>query len=654
MSNNFIYLFFALFFFSTSPVFCGSDSNSDANFDDNDDGDDGGFDIFGIPILFPYADYHRGRKLIQLRPKVLPYAANPILMAMPKLDKEQIEQQDTLDEQNEQNEELIFTDKYNRRIFSLEPGSPDNPYLIQDHGTLNIGILGGISFADTQSYVVQYNALAKLFYTSGGCSERKASNYDEAKDLKQLKNPSKPKHFDSWNNGDDMRINGSMAIAIYAGVSIYIADARAGGILIGNWAKHITKLDENLVRIAFTREGGFGLTARIQALPLTKIEGRALKDWEGTLVFDFDRSTKEGRKALKNALNHRIFLKQDIDEDNVTLLTKRTSARKKISRNLQIGFPFVARARKSWHKVKMTQEVTNERNNKKTKTASKGYMKQKAYRHINLPKTNKHKKWKHFTYTNFHYNKISEGTAKISKNKITKIVKRSDIKLAMEVSFTHDRVKVKKVNDYNKIIAKKVGINDFVIDLGYKNKKQIGYVGLTYKLNIGTEALNNIINQAVENKNLFDNVSLYLINNYFAHKNDPHSICGGKLTNRQLCIALIKLKTKRKLDKIASDLRDLSKPKNIKSKSSSSTIIAKISRRLRTNQFVLQSFISLLPEKPSGYGTFEIEGEKFLGKKFIVDPNNQREIFSNMYDPEDDLLFDKIDAEMKDEDYDML
>ena len=172
MLHKFLYLFFALFSVFTTPAFCGSDSNSEGNFGDNDDdGDGGGFDVFGIPVLFPYADYHRGRKLIQLRPKVLPYAANPI-MAIQKLDKGQLEQQDTLNDEVDLtpiNKELIITDKYNRRVFNLDPGSPDNPYLIQDHGILNIGILAGISFADTQSYVVQYNALAKLFYTSGGC-----------------------------------------------------------------------------------------------------------------------------------------------------------------------------------------------------------------------------------------------------------------------------------------------------------------------------------------------------------------------------------------------------------------------------------------------------------------------------------------------------
>lgn len=647
MHGKFLYLFFMFFI---SPLFCGEDSESGNNADEQSDDFDGvGIEIFGIPILFPYADYHRGRKLIQLPASLPPYVANNIEIVSKQVD---------IDNQNEDIikpiETEFFFDEYNRKIYKLDHGNPANSYLIQDHGTLNIGILAGISFMDTQSYVLQYNALARFLYTSGGWSERQASNYDDAKNLKQLKTPTKPKHFDSWNNGDDMRINGSMAIAIYAGISAYITDIKAGGILAGNWAKHITKLDENLIRIAFTKEGGFGLIGRIQALPLTKIEGKTLKDWEGTLVFDFDRSTEDGKKALKDALNNKIILKQKTDEDNITLLTKRTSARKKKSRNLQIGMPFVARARKSWHKVNMTQEIINERNKQKTKTASKGYMKQKVYRHVNLPKTNKHKKWKHFTYTNFHYNKINEGLAKTNKNYITKKVKRSEMKLSMEISFTHDRVKIKKVNDYNKKISKKIGINDFVIDTGYYKKEQIGYAGLTYKLNIGTDALNYIIEQAVEDKHLFSAIYLHLINTYFIDKKDPHGICKGKLTNRNICIGLIKLNTKRNLNKISADLRKLSKDKYIKSKSASSSILANISKKLRANQFVLQSFISLLPEKASGYGTFEIEGERFLGKKFIVDPENQKEVFDNMYDPEDDILFDKIGAEMRDDDCNMI
>ena len=483
MFNKFLYIFLILFTCYLPPLFCGGDSESGDGFDNEDDDVDGtGIEIFGIPILFPYVDYHRGRKLIQLPPKLAPF--------VPIFEKDNLLSKINKEVSDDKIPDPEILDEYNRKIYSLNHGDPNNPYLILDHGTLNIGILGGISFSDTQTYVLQYNLLAKIFYTSGGWSEREADSYNEAKNLKQLKVPSKAKDFDSWNNGDDMYINGSMVISIYAGISAYIADARAGGILMGNWSKHITKLDNNLVRIAFTKEGGFGVAARIQALPLTKIEGKKLKDWEGTLVFDFDRSTEDGKKALKHALNNRILLKkQDTDEDNVTLLTTRTSGRNKSSRNLQIGMPFIARARASYHKINISQETINERNNKKTTIASKGYMKQKAYRYVNIPKNNKDKKWQHFTYTNFHYNKISEGCAKVVKNDTTKEIKRSDIKLAVEISFTHDKVKVKEADDYKKDIAKQVGINNFVIDLGYEKDYQIGYVGLTYRLNVNTEAL---------------------------------------------------------------------------------------------------------------------------------------------------------------------
>lgn len=676
LPKEFLLSFLAFFLCISSPLLSGgSESHGFDDFEGEEGGDNGGLDLFflGVPVLLPYADGRQGRKLIQLHPRMPTYSINSPLLVDPVPKKgmplvqgqfEAIpEHQDILslpldqDLEINSNDEIpknqIPLDKYNREIITLDHGSCDNPYLIQDHGILNLGLLAGVSFVDGYSYVLQYNALAKAFYTNGSWSERKAQNHDEAKNLKKLKTPTKAKHFDDWENGDDMTLNGAMSVALYVGVSVYAADTRLGATLAGNWTKHITKVDENLVRIAFTREGGFGVTGRIQPLPLTKMEASGLKNWQGTLTYNFDRSTEDGRKSLKHALNNRIFVEQDSDNDNVTLLTKRSMGRKKIARNLQAGIPFIVRLRSSWHTVKMEQETKIERNDRKTKLASKGYLKQKAYRYINLPKTNKHKKWKHFKYTNYHYNKVAEGTAKTVKNNITKEVRRSDIKLAMEISFNHDRVKVKKVNKYNEKIAKKVGINDFVIDTGYKKKKQIGYSGLTYRLNVNTFALNNIIDQAVENKHLFDEPSLDLINTYFQDKNDPHSICRGKLTNRQLCIALIKLNTKRKLNKIAADLRKLNKPKIIKSKSSSSTLLAKIARRLRTNQFVLQSFIVMLPENLKGYGTFEIEGERYLGKKFIVDPNNQRQILDPMYDPNNDLLFDEKDALMRDEDYDM-
>lgn len=676
-------IFLAFLSLIFSPVYAGSPSESGSQFDDGgDEGDGGGFDIFGIPILFPYADYHRGRKLIQLPPRGP--AAIPVLPVTPespigKIEAPCLDQIQLPDiQQDEQLRDILPTqvdalqltskdgddnppppalDKYNRRIVTLDHGSPDNPYLIQDHGILNFGLLGGVSFNDTQTYVLQYNALAKFFYTTGGWSERWAPNYDAARNLKKLKTPTKPKHFDEWDNGDDIRMSGSMAVALYAGVSIYIADARAGSMLVGNWAKHITRLDKNLVRIAFTRQGGGGATVRIQPLPLSKIEGTALKDWEGTLVYTFDRSTKEGKKALKHALHNRIFVKEEVDQDNVTLLTQRSSGHKKISRNLQAGIPFIIRARMSRHNVQIEQKIQNEKNGDITKMASKGRMKQKVYRHVNIPKTNKHKKWKHYTFTNYHYTTVNEGMARIFQGGETKKVKRRHLRLTMEISFTHDRVKVKKFHEYNRKISKKVGFNDLVIDADYKKNKQIGYTGITYRLNVGTEPLLYIINEAVDNKHLFDDAASHLIATYFAthddHKSDPHDICRGKFTHRNLCISFVKFKTHRKLDKISSALRKLSKPKVLASKSSSSALLARISRLLNSNQFVLQSFIMMLPPNPSGYGTYELEGERFLGKKFIVDPNNQREIFDNINPDDDELVFDKINQQLRDDDYDM-
>lgn len=657
LPKGFFIVFLSLYLSFFKPLYSGSDSDFSVDItDQGNDGGDIGFDIFGIPILLPYADYHKQRLNIKLRPPA-PAFSNPAVAPL-GLQKPGQGQNDFMlpleEDLNLQDKSSISErhDKYGREIFTLDHGSEDDPYLTRDFGILNLGLLAGVSFTDPDSYVVQYNALMKLFYTSGTWSDRIVDNYDESKNIKKLKFPKKPKHFDDWKNGDKIEVSGNMAVALYAGVSVILADARAGSILIGKWHKKIEKLDENTVRISYTRNGGGGLTMRIQPLPLAKIEGTALKEWEGTLVYNFDRSTEEGRKALKDALHDKIFIKQDTDEDNVTLLTERHTSGKKIRKNLQIGFPFIARARTSWHKVKLSQDTLKNRNNTKVKLASKGYLKQKAYRHINLPKTNKHKKWKHYAYTNFHYNRAAEGSAVIVKNNDNKEVKRSEMKLVMEISFSHDKVKVKKVNEYNKKISRKVGLNDYVIDTGYKKKKQIGYVGISYRLNVGTEALNSIINKAHENKHLFDDVSHNLLTQYFREKNDPHSICRGKLTNKNLCINYVSWKTKRGLDKVSHYLRKLHKSKVAKSKSSSSTYLAKIARKLRANQFVLQSFVASLPENPRGYGIYSLEGAEFYGEKFIIDPNNQRPIIGD-YDPEDDLLLDRNDALLNDEDYDM-
>jgi hypothetical protein len=668
--NRIFWLLLAFLSSTLSPVYSGSESQDDMH-DDGDDGgaDGGGLDILGIPMIYPWLDGYGVREIQQYPAPVDTYTIEDpacIPPVIPPKDKLCSQADDAIDQDYYQpapiaDEELkelstaqnppeptVPVDKYGRKIITLDHGSEDNPHMVRDKRVINAGLFAGVSFIDPNIYFIQYNGGVRFSGTTASFAEQIAENYAQARKIKHLKIPTKPRHFDKWDNGNDMLLKGSMAVALYAGVSAVISDVRAGVRVEGLWTKHITKLTESLIRISFTREGGVGGTGRIQPVPLSKAEGNALKHWEGTQVYTFDRSTKEGRKQLKHALNNRIIINQKTDNDNVTLLTDRSTSLQKISHNLQTGIPFTIRLRASSHRIKMSQQIENKRNKNKTKIARHGHLKQTAVRYVNIPKTQKGKNWEDYPHTSYVHNKISEGSAKVVKNKYTNKVKRSEIRLAVEVSFVRSKVKSKHVDSYNRSIAKRVGINDLDIKTGYKKNKTIGYAAAIYKLNVKTAALNHIIERAMENKHLFDEPASQLFKTYFKDKHDPHSICRGTLTNRRMCIQFIKLNTKRKLDKIAHDLRQLNKEKNIKSKSASSTFLANIARRLRTNQFVLQSFITQLPPNIRGYGTFEIKGEKFLGKKFIVDPDNQRESLGDTHE-----LFERYKTDLIDDEYDM-
>lgn len=658
--RKFFLLLMAIFSMSiVLPIFAGDDDDFDL---------DGGFDgipIVGypVPIFIPYLDGHSGRALVQMP---APVAAAPIaLQAKPvaKVEQEEplqekgaVEEQAAAEDQaTAQEEAQVFPHetkkpmsdpKFNRQVVTLDHGCPNNPYQVCDHGLFHLGALVGAGVVEPHSGV-QGNLISRWQKAKGKWSHRWAHSYDDAKKMKWGKTPKKAKDFDTWEIGDWMRKNGIADLTVYGGVSWATADVRGGGLVQGTWSRHIQKLGKNLIRVSFTKEKGVGGTARVQALPLEKTEGKKVKNFEESKVFLFDLQNKEERKALKAVLKKRVLrggkrAKKLAEKNGATMLTSRKIKRSKdTSTPFSAGIPFMVRYRSSHHRDKPVVKIVNHRNGNMTTIKSRAYLQQNMHRYLNF--RNKGKKWKYFKYSHQHYNRAFAGSiVNFSTEDGVNAQKQNERHLNVQISFSHDRAKVKKVNKYVRKFSKHIGINDFVLDTGYKKGARIGYVELVYSLKVGPEALEQLVADAVSYNSLFTNFAHDSITNYFNTLNDPHNICRSHIKNRYLCIKHTRYKTLKSLKRIERNLRRLGDEKVMKSRSRSAKLLAKIARELSTNHFVLHSFLLALPRNDDGYGKLEIFGERFLAKKFSVDPglmqSERNDVSTYGQEDEDEVL----------------
>jgi hypothetical protein len=617
-------------------------------------------DPLPVPLIIPEGDQDQGRGAVQEPSDLPPARTFPHRLKDPRIDE-----------------------KYGRQVITLDGGSPDNPYQICDRGMFYLGALLGVGFVEPHSWV-QFNVLSKWKLTSGNSSHRRAENYDQGVSRKWAKYPKKVEHFDEWKVGDWIRRNGNFSLALYAGVSYFAPDMRIGLMSEVVESIHFKKLGPQQIRVSITKEAGGGVVARAQLLPFQKGEAKDVGNLERTRVYIFNIAKDDERKALDDLVQRNVIFAgkeayHAAKHNNATLLTSRYIKRHKTTFTpVQGGVPILARGRISWHVDRYRTAITTHRGDTKYNFTAKAYYKQSTYRHKNFKMnrgSHKGKSWRNFMDKHRHYNRayqggvvkaprtnvdelLNQGARKdgvwqfTNANPLKKdnqiidfnlikeaapiplIVRPNQRYLHMQRSFTNDRVQAKEVNGYIKTILKKIGVNDYMVDSGYKKSAMVGYIEITWNLRVGPNAIGQIASEAALNKNLFKDTANELIDDYFSKtddefKNDPHSICRSHIKNTNLCQRMVRHETQSSLLVIAKKLRSLEKHKIAKSATKTSSRLAAIAKELSTNQFVLQAFIKKLRPNSDGYGRLQIFGERVLGREFNTDPGqNMRELNS--------------------------
>lgn len=661
--------------------------------DDCDDGNHDGDFICGlipVPVFFPDFDAHGGRALTQL-PAPLPVqkcvkqvavkqcqvptkgkqvddpAVIPTLLPVANAgDATAANDADSDSESSSSSDEdkpfpherdSTYVDPFNRNVITLDHGSRKNRFLVGDSRIYHVGALIGIAGVDPHSGA-QVSLLTKLQHTRARWANRLAYSYADAREMKWGETPKKAKDFDSWEFGDWMRKNGIVGVNTYVGGGWVTVDARVGVLMRGIWSRHIQKIGQNLIRVTFTREKEKGKLARAQLMPSQKTEIKHVDNDEETKVYIFDISREDEAKALEDLLNKNMLPAKDFaeelaEDEKATVLTTRTVERKRKSTTpFQFGMPVMFRCRTSKHNDRSVSSITNHRNDHETVISSKAYLHQDFYRHINLPKRKSNKKWKYFSHTHQSYNRSYAGSVvETGEMGLKGSIAAASRHLHVQIQFSHDNAKVKKVNQYSDRISRKIGVNDFVIDTKYEKDARIGNVVIAYTMKVSNDALEHLIGKnSTVMRSLFIEKADELIDHYFYTLRDPHELNShDNYRLKQRRIRKIREETHESLMAIENYLLKLNQPKVRASARESALYIAKLARELSTNHFVLHSFILALPPNPTGYGKLEISGERFLAKRFNVDPTGPQGVDTADHGDDNDFIVDWANIDVNEE-----
>lgn len=579
-------------------------------------------------MIAPDLDGHGGRTLIQLPPRTVtvPIQQKKLMTSISNDDngpspfaKRRLEP---------------FKDTFGRHVITLKQGSPHNPYIVSDHGLFHVGLMLGTGI-DSPNAFVQGMFIAKPELGKSIWATRRVENYDDAKRLKKITAPKHVEDFDSWTIGDSVGRHGITNLTVCAGIVWMSGDARGGSLLEGAWSREIVKLSHNLIRVSFTRDYGFGGRAQSLAIPFSDVEGDHVRMNEHARVYLFNLDNEEHRAALNKVLRKNIIpgdleAKKATQNAAATQLSARSVYRNRSTKTpIRISVPFIARAGISRHTDHLEMVLANRRNGNEIVTKRKAYLYQSSYRHINGPQK-LGKSWKHFKFTHFQYHRVFAGTVKrfpVTRDHDFK--KQHQRSIDVSLSFSHDHVKAKTVHRYLQKFARKVGINDYVIDTGYRENETIGYAKITYTLNVDQDALQHLIDGAKGNRTFFLPEASALIDTYFNEKNDPHGLCRSKIKSHNFCVAILRFKTMRALSYMSHKLRHLDDKKVRNSRKKTVDSLAKIARKLDTNQFVLNAFLMQLPLSHKSYSRLQIFGEQFLGEQFTTDPPLQKHLVPN-------------------------
>ena len=607
----------------------GGDTDGPSDPFDGDGGDDMKFVFFAFPYIGPDG----GRQIVRFlgAPGCSDDLANfaPVPMGDSPDDKnlaypEGVPAPYMLDPVVLSSEGGYFTED---GTYVLDEGFDDNPHRVVDRRALTLGVGAVIGVGWSIAAPVFPAVGVSLFpsRTKKVKTQRMVESHDTAKQIDKMKIPKKIKDIEKWNVGDKMSYSSTGSISISTLFHVVGLIAGPGIKYSGSWEHEITKLSENEVKMIITNKKLRGANVKGGVLFLARSVKGYEKDWEKSLVLNFDLTKEEARVAFEQALKGKLNKAYDLSVEKETgepvndpqvsgvthQRTIETKGKKKIKRKY-VRFPILVKWRlKNVDAKKYTAKINHEENINTDLVVSE-LNKNRYHKHLRNPF--KKENFKIFSFKHVSFKKASQGVAAKTYSDDPVIDdsifddEKDGIALKMSWHYSNDHASRKGAKKAVKKFMSETG-NKQDLAVAFPDKKNLGYVGIDFKLLMRKAALSRLANEIEKDPNFLHKHGDEVLSDFFQ---DPNRNLDGMCLNNKgqldyKCVNKVKAKVNKSFTKISNNiLRAVNEELTDEEKSQ---LLSDAGRKIMENPIV---FNAVLKSDPRIKATYRVRGEHFV------------------------------------------
>ncbi|NRA44324.1 MAG: hypothetical protein HRU09_05135 [Oligoflexales bacterium] len=511
--------------------------------------------------------------------------------------------------------------------YVLDEGFEDNPHRVVDRRalTLGVGAVVGVGWSIAAPVFPAVGAAIFPSRTKKVKTQRMTESHDNARSIKKMKIPKKVKDIEKWNDGDKMSYSSVGSISISALFHVVGLVGGTGIKYSGSWEHEVTKLSENEVKMMITNRKLKGANVKGGLLFLSRAVKGYEKDWEKSLVLNFDLTKSEARYALEQALKGKLNKAYDlsveketgepVNNPEVSGVTHRrtieTRAKNKIKRKY-VRFPILVKWKmKNVDAKKYTAKINHEENIKTDLVVSE-LNKNRYHKHLRNPF--KKENFKIFSFKHVTFKKASQGVAAKTYSDDLLIDdtimddEKDGIALKMSWHYSNDHASKKTAKKAVKKFMHETGRKEDLA-VAFPDRKNLGYVGIDFKILMRKSALNRLVQAIEANPSYLRNHGDELLSDFFYDKNkNLDRMCLNKEDKLDYkCVNKVKAKTGKSLDKISQTLVKV--VNGGLTDEAKSELLSESGRKIMENPIL---FNTLLKSDPKVKATYRVRGEHFV------------------------------------------
>ncbi|MBF0206553.1 MAG: hypothetical protein HQK53_06660 [Oligoflexia bacterium] len=640
----------AIFNVGDVNVFAGDTTITTEAFTSVDD-----FEIKFFP--FPYLRYDQGRKIICQGHYDYHRRASNADQQQVQEQVPQIAQQEggdwQLDERKDNNglpEVAEVNDIPIKDTYVLVEGDSNTPRLVIDHDMLDLGlgcvasacpsIMGGVPCAGVSGGILPHVEKRSIVH-------RLVQNYQDAKSLPLASVPQSADEIDRWQVGD------SIQYATTAGVRLFVG-AHAVGISVGGsfnfngeWEHMVKKVDEYKVEVRLSNTKIVAIKARAGVAFVANMNAEYKKIFDKDHVFLFDLRYDQARQALEDMLKENNLETAQRSVDKLLLpplgaaIPESAAAElldppvrymlsDKITKNItstgcHCGLPLLVSKDIADSNEEVYAQTLNHEDGRQTEVKMAIHKHKNTFVSIRNPFNKENWKYHRFQHTDFIDTTYGASYISTKNNALADDVPKRGNHAEILWLYSDDNANPWDIERSMDKLIRKTGMGN-ELRLMVPLIPKLGFVEIEFKITIGNKSLDSLVRMVMDDGVTpgagFIAVSDGIIHNYFQLQHDPQGLCENAGDNPlaiRTCMDSHLSASQSILREIATDLLKMNSLDI--DDSQRSLLVARMAKKIKSNQFVLKTILHLQPEI---HVELRVRSEKFLPleKRYYFDHNS--------------------------------